>query len=205
MTTIRLANAADGAAFAEIYRPAVTESAVSFEIVPPDGAEMSRRIEKVLALAPWLVYELDGAVAGYAYASAFRDRAAYQWSVEVSAYVAAHARAKGVGRSLYEVLLGLLALQGFRSAYAGITLPNDASVALHTSVGFTSVGVYRNVGFKNGAWHDVAWYERVIAPHDASPDPPISLRDEGMQRQVQDALGRLAGIVGAKTTGLAPG
>jgi hypothetical protein len=72
-------------------------------------------------------------------------------------------------------------------------------------VGFPSVGVYRNVGFKNGAWHDVAWYERVIAPHDSSPDPPISLRDEGMQRQLQDALGRLAGIVGAKTTGLAPG
>jgi len=185
---IRLANAADCVAFAEIYRPAVTDSATSFEIVPPDAAEMSRRIEKRLEWAPWLAYVVDGSVA------AFRDRPAYQWSVEVSAYVAAHTRGKGVGRSLYETLFALLVLQGFRSVYAGITLPNAASVALHTSVGFTQVGVYRNVGFKSGAWHDVAWFERTIAPHESSPHPPIPLSDEAMQRQVRNALGRQARV-----------
>ena len=189
---IRLATKEDAAAFAEIYRPAVTESAISFEVVPPDAEEMSRRIEKRLKLAPWLAYDIEGEVAGYAYASAFRDRAAYRWSVEVSAYVAAGARGRGVGRSLYDALFPLLVMQGFRGAFAGITLPNAASVALHATVGFTRVGVYRNVGFKNGAWHDVAWFERIIAPHEPSPDDPVPLSDPDMGERVREALGRMA-------------
>ena len=190
-TVIRLANAADGAAFAEIYRPAVANSAISFEVVPPDAIEMSHRIEKVLALAPWLACEIDGAVAGYAYASAFRDRAAYQWSVEVSAYVSAFARGKGVARSLYEVLFQLLVLQRFRSAYAGITLPNAASVGLHTALGFTPVGAYRNVGYKNDAWHDVAWFQLTLAPHTVPAAAPSPLKDDLVLGRVCEALAAL--------------
>jgi phosphinothricin acetyltransferase len=174
---IRLATRADGPALAEIYRPAVTESAISFELDPPDGAEMARRVARIAETTPWLVYEGDGKVLGYAYAGLHRDRPAYRWSVEVSAYVHRDARRLGVGRALYTALFAVLVVQGFRNAYAGVTLPNAASVSLHTAVGFTPVGVYRGVGYKNDAWHDVAWFERPLAPRELDPPPPRLLRD----------------------------
>jgi L-amino acid N-acyltransferase YncA len=175
--SIRLATPADGPALADIYRPAVVDFATSFELEPPDGAEMARRIARVMERTPWLVCERDGAVLGYAYAGAHRDRPAYQWSVEVSAYVHGDARRLGVGRALYASLFAALAVQGFRSAYAGVTLPNPASVGLHAAVGFTPVGVFRGVGYKHGAWHDVAWFELPLAPRDADPPPPRPVRD----------------------------
>lgn len=171
-TLIRLARPADSAILADIYRPAVTESAISFELEPPDGVEMQRRVAQVMARTPWLVCERDGLLLGYAYASRHRERPAYQWSVDVSAYVSSDARRMGVGRALYTSLLAVLVVQGFRNAYAGVTLPNAASVGLHTGMGFTPVGVYREVGYKNGAWHDVAWFERALAAHDREPRAP---------------------------------
>jgi L-amino acid N-acyltransferase YncA len=176
-TLIRLATPADGPAMAEIYRPAVTDSATSFELEPPSGEEMGRRVAHILERTPWLVCEVDGRVMGYAYASPHRDRPAYQWSVEVSAYVHQDARRIGVARMLYTSLFDILAFQGFRNAYAGVTLPNEPSVRFHTTMGFTPVGVYRGVGNKNGAWHDVAWFERRLAPREPTPVPPRSLRD----------------------------
>lgn len=173
--TLRLAGPADGAALAAIYRPAVTHSATSFELEPPDGAEMARRVAHLTARTPWLVCEAGGAVAGYAYASPHRDRAAYQWAVEVSAYVRGDVHRAGVARALYAALFGVLAAQGFRAAYAGITLPNAASVGFHAALGFTPVGVYRGVGYKHGAWHDVAWLERALAPRTPEPPPPVPL------------------------------
>jgi phosphinothricin acetyltransferase len=172
---IRLACADDGAALAAIYAPAVVARATSFEADPPDGAEMARRVERLLARTPWLVLALDGAVAGYAYAGPHRDRTAYQWSVEVSAYVRADARRSGVARALYASLFEVLARQGFRNAYAGITLPNAASVRLHEAVGFEAVGVYRGVGYKHGAWHDVVWLSRALGPHAPEPAVPTPL------------------------------
>ncbi|MEO6527318.1 MAG: arsinothricin resistance N-acetyltransferase ArsN1 family B [Gemmatimonadaceae bacterium] len=169
---IRLALPTDGERLAEIYAPAVVGSAISFELEPPDGAEMARRIGDVVARTPWLVCERDGIVVGYAYAGRFRERAAYQWSVEVSAYVAREAQSRGVGRALYTSLFAMLAVQGFRNAYAGVALPNDASIALHREVGFTPVGVYREVGYKLDTWHDVAWFERALAPRVVHPQPP---------------------------------
>lgn len=171
---IRLARAADAAVVADIYRPFVTESVISFELVPPDAAEVGRRIDAVLQRTPWLVWEQNGSVLGYAYATKHRDRAAYQWSVEVSAYVRPEARRGGIARELYRRLFAVLAAQGFYSAYAGITLPNPASVAFHTAAGFTPVGVFHHIGFKNGSWHDVGWYERALNQHtppDAAPIP----------------------------------
>jgi L-amino acid N-acyltransferase YncA len=172
---IRLATPADGPALAEIYAPAVVDRATSFELDAPDGAEMARRIEATLARTPWIVYTDGDRVAGYAYATSHRARAAYQWSVEVSAYVHPTWQRGGIGRSLYTALFAVLTLQEFRNAYAGITLPNPASVGFHEALGFSPVGVYHRVGYKLGAWHDVMWLERGLAPHTLSPGQPISL------------------------------
>ncbi|HKN64824.1 MAG TPA: arsinothricin resistance N-acetyltransferase ArsN1 family B [Gemmatimonadaceae bacterium] len=169
---IRLAAPTDAAAIAEIYRPAVMDRATSFEVDPPDASEMARRIESCVARFPWLVAEEEGKVIGYAYASAHRSRAAYQWSVDVSAYVSGEAHRRGIGRSLYEALFRILALQGFRNAYAGITMPNAASEGFHRALGFTVVGVYRGVGYKLGRWHDVLWLERALVPRDGTPPIP---------------------------------
>ncbi|MEA2692426.1 MAG: hypothetical protein QOJ16_1813 [Acidobacteriota bacterium] len=176
-TLIRLAAPADGPALADIYRPAVVDSATSFELDPPDGVEMAQRVARIVERTPWIVCERDGAVLGYAYAGPHRDRPAYRWSVEVSAYVHPDARRLGVARALYTSLFAALVVQGFRNAYAGVTLPNAASLRLHTAVGFTSVGVFRGIGYKHGLWHDVAWFERALAPRDAAPASPRPLRD----------------------------
>ena len=146
----------DAAACAAIYAPHVTDGVASFEQVAPDAAEMARRIE---AYHVWLVHERGG----YAYASRHRDRAAYRLTVETSVYVAPRAQGQGVGRALYDALLGELRERGFAVALAGITLPNPASVALHEAVGFEPVGVFRRVGFKAGAWWDVGWWQLALA------------------------------------------
>lgn len=177
---IRLVTPADASSVASIYEPAVTTGVTSFELEAPDDAEMARRIERVLARTPWLVCEHDGAVIGYAYANTFRERAAYQWSVEVSAYVRGDVHRAGVGRALYTSLFAVLVLQGFQNAYAGVALPNTPSVGLHEAVGFARVGVYRGVGFKFGGWHDVLWFERAIGPRPpdpVAPTPITGLRD----------------------------
>jgi L-amino acid N-acyltransferase YncA len=170
MKPIRLATPEDAAAIAAIYAPNVTDTVISFEYAPPDAAEMRRRLEKVLAQFPWLVWEEQGVVGGYVYASAHKERAAYQWSADVSAYVHGDFRRRGVARALYETLFQILRVQGYQNAYAGITLPNAASVGLHEAVGFTPVGVYRHVGFKMGRWHDVGWWELSLGA--LVPDPP---------------------------------
>jgi phosphinothricin acetyltransferase len=187
---IRLAALRDGPAVAAIYRPAVTDSATSFELEPPDGVEMGRRIARVGARTPWLVCEVAGEVVGYAYAGPHRERPAYQWSVEVSAYVRSDARRAGVARALYTSLFAALVVQGFRNAYAGVTLPNAASVGLHAAVGFSPVGVYRGVGYKCGAWHDVAWFERALAPRAADPPAPEPLPAVAGSAAFQQALAR---------------
>jgi len=135
--------------------------------------DMAQRIQKTLAHWPWMVCDRAGEVLGYAYASQHRERAAYQWSVDVSVYVHPRAHRSGIGRALYTSLIRLLVLQGFYNAYAGITLPNAASVGLHEAVGFRPVGVYRKVGFKLGAWHDVGWWSLLLQPPAARPSSPV--------------------------------
>jgi L-amino acid N-acyltransferase YncA len=166
--------ARDGRACAEIYAPAVLDGVASFEAVAPTAAEMSARIRTTSAGWPWLVCEIDGVVVGYAYASAHRARSAYRWSTDVTVYVDASHHRRGIGRALYEPLLGLLDEQGFHAACAGITLPNPGSVALHESLGFTPVGVYREIGFKRGRGRDVGWWQRALRDGNSShvPAPP---------------------------------
>src|SRR5688572_19253366 len=152
-SSIRLAVAGDAAAVAAVYRPFVASTPISFEIEPPDEGEMRRRIQETLKAYPWLVSESDGVVVGYAYATTHRVRAAYRWSVDAAVYVDAAHHRRGIGRGLYASLFAILARQGFVNAYAGITLPNAASVGLHEAAGFEAVGIYRQVGYKLGAWH----------------------------------------------------
>lgn len=172
---IRLAGERDAGAIAEIYRPAVESAAISFETVPPGRDEMARRIAHTLLSYPWLVCEIDGAVAGYAYATRHRVRVAYRWSVDTSVYVDGRYQHRGIGKGLYASLLAILSAQGYVNAYAGIALPNAASVALHESVGFKPIGVYRRVGYKLGRWHDVGWWELTLQPHEESPGEPEDL------------------------------
>ena len=172
---IRLAAAHDAGQVLAIYAPIVRNTIVSFETEPPSTDEMQGRIVEILAHFPWLVCERDGEILGYAYASKHRTRRAYQWSVDVSAYVHEQARRFGVGRALYTSLLKLLTVQGFYNAYAGIALPNPASVGLHEAVGFQPVGVYHAVGYKLGAWHDVGWWSLALQAHAVPPTPPVAL------------------------------
>jgi L-amino acid N-acyltransferase YncA len=172
---IRLATAADGEAVAAIYRPVVAETAISFETALPDGAEMARRIDDTLRAHPWLVCDVDGRTVGYAYATRHRVRGAYQWSVDTSAYIAEDFRRRQAGRALYTSLFAILAAQGYFNAFAGIALPNPASVALHESMGFEPIGVYRRVGYKLNRWHDVGWWQLMIKQHEASPAVPLDI------------------------------
>jgi L-amino acid N-acyltransferase YncA len=172
---IRLATERDAEQITAIYAPNVTDTIISFELEPPSADEMRQRIEVTLERYPWLVFERQGRVLGYAYADAHGSRAAYQWSVDVSVYVHKDARRMGVGRALYASLVAALNLQGFYNAYAGAALPNAASVGLHESVGFRPVGVYRGVGYKLGAWHDVGWWHLPLRERVADPNPPADL------------------------------
>jgi L-amino acid N-acyltransferase YncA len=163
LPNIRLANArSDAAACAAIYAPYVTDNWVSFELDPPTAKEMAQRIADYAASHAWLVAEVEGAIAGYGYGSPHRTRAAYASSCDVAVYVdAAHGR-RGIGRALYGALLPLLADKGFHAAFAGIALPNDASIGLHEAMGFTPVGIYREVGWKMDGWRDVGWWQRLL-------------------------------------------
>lgn len=177
MWNIRQVLAGDARALAAIYAPIVERTAISFEEIPPSEREMCRRIEQLSPRLPWLVAQRGDDVVGYAYASPHRERAGYRWSVDLSAYVDARARRSGVASSLYRVLLMLLEAQGYHRAFAGIALPNDASVELHRSVGFELVGIYRDVGYKLGAWHDTSWWQRPIGVAPRAPLEPVAFSD----------------------------
>ena len=165
---VRPANGGDVAAMLDIYRPFVAESAVTFETIVPTEAEFLARVQAAERTHAWLVWDEDG-IQGYAYGTTHRERAAYRWCTEVSVYVAAPARGRGIGRGLYRELLPRLAARGYVNAYAGIALPNPASVALHEALGFTPIGVYPRIGWKRGAWHDVGWWYLRLANPQGEP------------------------------------
>ena len=179
---IRLATTGDAAAIHAIYAPIVRETTISFEWEPPSVDEIASRIDTTATNGyPWLIAEDDDGVAGYAYAGRFRYRAAYDWAAETSVYVDARRHRAGVGRAVYGELLRVLERQGYSSAYGVMTLPNGGSEALHRALGFVEVGRFPRVGWKLGAWHDVAvWH---VALGDAATEPaPL--------RSVAEALAR---------------
>jgi phosphinothricin acetyltransferase len=169
---VRAANESDAAAVQRIYAPIVERTATSFELVAPTVAEIAERIRAVTQSLPWLVAESSDGIVGYAYASRHAERAAYRWSVDVSIYVAESARGQRVGTQLYAALLDQLRGLGYVSAYAGVTLPNAASVALHESVGFTAIGTFPNAGFKFDKWHTVGWWYLALQPEPRAPQEP---------------------------------
>jgi L-amino acid N-acyltransferase YncA len=170
---IRDASPDDAAACAAVYAPYVTDTAITFEYEPPSPAEMGRRIAAAQRLHAWLVLEDDGRVVGYAYAGPYKERAAYRWSCEVSVYLEQGRRRSGGGRALYGALFERLAERGYRTAIAGLTMPNEASAGLHRAMGFEPIGTQRRIGWKHGAWRDVAWLQRTLA---AGEDPPAAPR-----------------------------
>jgi len=175
---IRPGRESDAAACLEIYRPLVETTAVSFELESPGLAEMRSRIAGTLRAHPWLVAEVAGEVEGFAYAGLFRARPAYRWTCETTVYVRERSRGRGLGRALYVPLLACLSLQGYRTQVAVVTLPNAASLALHRSLGYATIGIFRAVGWKLGRWHDTEWLERRMG--EGPPGPlrtPAELAD----------------------------
>ena len=170
---IRVATPSDAEAVASIYGPLVSGTATSFETEAPTAGEMAIRIAETLRTHPWLVVERGAKVIGYAYAKKHQDRSAYRWSVDVAVYVSEEARRSGLGRALYEVLIAILQKQRFRSAFAGIALPNAASVGLHEAVGFKPLGIYKDAGFKLGQWRDVGWWRLGLTEFAGTPEEPI--------------------------------
>jgi len=170
---IRRATADDAAAIASIYAPYVEASVVSFEMEAPDEAEIRNRIEALGDLYPWLAAcDEDGAMLGYAYACAFRPRPAYRFSVETTVYVAQGAHGCGIGGALYGALLPVLEAQGFVQAIGAITIPNEASIALHEKFGFVRAGLYEKVGYKLGDWRSAGRWQKALAPMTAGPEEP---------------------------------
>lgn len=169
---IRVARPEDASEIQAIYAPVVAGTSISFEEVPPSVEEMQQRIVSALATYPYLVAVSGDKILGYAYASQHRARAAYRWAVDVTVYIAETERRSGVGRSLYSALIPVLQHLGFRSAYAGISLPNPGSVGLHEKMGFTHIGTFPEVGYKHGAWHDVGYWRLKLGEQTSPPSEP---------------------------------
>jgi len=170
---IRTATESDAKGIQAIYAPVVSSTPISFETEVPGVEEMASRIRKTLPQFPYLVCEMGGEIAGYAYAGTYRTRAAYQWSAEVTVYVSEKFRKQGIATGLYQALFEHLRELGYFHAVAGITLPNPASVAAHESLGFRKVGAFRELGFKQGAWHDVGFWQLELQPVRSDPPPPV--------------------------------
>lgn len=171
--TLRPVRLEDAGAIAAIYRPYVTDTVITFELDPPDAAEFGERIARGTATHPWLVAELDGQVVGYAYGSTYRTRAAYRWVAETGIYLSGAAQGRGIGQALYRALLDELARRGFVAAMGVMTAGNPASTALHERLGFRHVGTQPGIGFKHGAWHDVVFWQRDLAPRLDDPPEPV--------------------------------
>ena len=159
---IRAASLDDAARCAEIYAPFVTDGWVSFELEAPDRVEMGKRIAAYRSSHGWLVAERAGRVVGYAYGAPHRAREAYRTSCDVAVYVDPACARQGWGRALYGKLLPILKDKDYHAAFAGIALPNPGSIALHERIGFEPLGIYRQVGWKLGAWRDVGWWQRLL-------------------------------------------
>ena len=168
---LRPARLEDVDALLAIYEPYVLETAITFEYVVPCRDDFAGRLRHIGEEYPWLVLEEDGQIAGYAYAARHMERAAYQWNAVLSVYVERGRTGHGIGRILYGALLDLLTLQGIRNVYGCVTVPNEKSEGLHQALGFRRLGTYRSTGYKCGAWRDVAWFEKPIAPYDQNPEP----------------------------------
>ncbi|MGQ7498966.1 GNAT family N-acetyltransferase [Streptococcus suis] len=162
MINIRSAQIEDSADLVAIYAPYVETTAITFETEVPTVSDFASRIKKTLEKFPYLVAEEEGRIVGYAYASTYYARAAYDWTVELSVYVSSEARGKGIGSLLYDALEEELTARGFKNFLACIALPNPASLALHEKRGYEQVAHFKNVGYKFDTWHDIVWLQKSL-------------------------------------------
>jgi phosphinothricin acetyltransferase len=193
MAVIRLATAADAKGILDIYAPYISNTSYTFETEIPSLESFQERIRTYTQNWPWLVCEINGVIAGYAYAAAYRERVAYQWCVESSIYIHDDFQRSRVGTALYMALFDILKTQGFRTVYAviNINLPNEKSVAFHEKFGFEYIATYRNVGYKLGNWKNVGWWQLVINEYDHEPAPPVKFMNSN--KDMVESLLRLAG------------
>lgn len=159
---IRSVQLADAKAIRAIYQPYVTETAITFEVDVPTVQEFEKRITQTLAQFPYLVAVVEGKVVGYAYASTYYARAAYDWTVELSIYISKEARGKGIGSALYDALEEELKARGFLRYLACIALPNEASIAMHEKRGYVQVAHFPKIGYKFDQWHDIVWMQKSL-------------------------------------------
>jgi L-amino acid N-acyltransferase YncA len=186
MPAVRIATAADADSILKIYAPYIENTSYTFETEIPTIDAFGERIKSYLQSWPWLVCEIDGIIAGYAYGSKHRERVAYQWSTECSVYIHDDFQRRGVAKALYTALIEILKLQGFRNLYAVINLPNEKSVAFHESIGFEYFATYKNVGYKLGKWKNVGWWQLQLNAYDNEPSPPAKFSE--MRRDVIDQI-----------------
>jgi L-amino acid N-acyltransferase YncA len=190
---VRLATPDDGPACAAIYAPYVTDTSISFELVPPDGAGMGARITRTIVRTPWVAVEVDGVVRAYAYATRHRERPAYDWTVETAVYVDRECTGMGLGRIAMRAVLAILQLQGAHLVVAGITLPNEGSVRLHQALGFQRIGGFEAIGWKHGQWHGVDWFALELGPRNGEPAPLVPLPELDGTAVLEAALAGLTG------------
>lgn len=172
---IRFARREDGPALLRVYAQYI-DTAVSFEYALPTEEEFLLRIENIQASYPYLVCEEEGRIVGYAYAHRYQTRDAYQWNAELSVYIDRAYTSRGLGRRLYQTILEMLKLQGVKTVYGIVTMPNEKSEKLHLSMGFARIGTYHKTGYKCGQWHDVALFEKSIGTYEADPHPFLPIR-----------------------------
>jgi L-amino acid N-acyltransferase YncA len=189
MSTIRVAVASDAPSILDIYAPYIEKTSFTFETEVPSIDSFKERITSYLQNWPWLVCEIDGIVAGYAYGSRHRERIAYQWSVESSVYIHDDYQRRGIAEALYAALINILKFQGYRNLYAVINLPNDKSVSFHEKLGFEYFATYKNAGYKLGKWKNVGWWQLQLNEYSMDPEPPLKFSEIDMTR-VDDILKR---------------
>ena len=190
MSFLRLAKPSDADAILNIYGPYIEKTSYTFETETPSTAEFAERINSYMQNWPWLVCEIDGRVAGYAYGSKYRDRTGYQWCAECSVYVHDDFHREGIAKALYSALIEILRLQGYRNLYAVINTPNDRSVAFHEEMGFQFFANYENVGYKLGKWKTVGWWQLQLNDYIMEPEPPVKFPE--LERDVVQEILRSA-------------
>ncbi len=170
---LRVAEPTDAGAMLAIYSPFIMQTGITQETEVPTTESFAERVKTTMLERPWIVCEVDGTIAGYAYAGKHRERKGYQWCVETSVYINKQFHHNGIATALYTALIEILKKQHYVNAYAVITLPNPISVSFHEKFGFTYLTTYKKIGYKLGQWHDVGWWELQLNPHDKDVIDPI--------------------------------
>jgi phosphinothricin acetyltransferase len=192
---IRLATVADGEAILAIYAPFIRETVFTFEYEVPSVLEFRDRIADIIKQYPWLVCEINGKIVGYAYASKFSERRAYDWSADASIYIHPDFHRQKIASALYYALFEILKLQGYYNVYVGITSANIISDRFHESFGFKPVGTYRHVGFKLGKWYDVKWAGLTLIEPSGSPQEPKTIHTIKNTLEYQDIISKALHII----------